>query len=83
MHHQENIKNAQYSKVGRVNLGARIASKASRKCQDLLCASTTFRTKNFVLNVVEGWLQKSRYIIRLPRIYRERMRLPKQVEKAS
>jgi hypothetical protein len=34
MRHQENIKNAQHSKVGRVNLGARIAPKASRKCQD-------------------------------------------------
>jgi hypothetical protein len=58
MHHQENIKNAQHSKVGRVNLGARIAPKASRKCQDCFVAS-------------------------LPRIYRERMRLPKQAEKAS
>jgi len=34
MRHKENIKNAQHSKVGRVNLGARIAPKASRKCQD-------------------------------------------------
>ena len=34
MRHKENIKNAQHSKVGRVNLGARIAPKASRKCQE-------------------------------------------------
>jgi hypothetical protein len=34
MRHQENIKNAQHSKVGRVNLGARIAPFTSRKCQE-------------------------------------------------
>ena len=34
MRRQENIKNAGHSKVGRVNLGARITPNASRKCQD-------------------------------------------------
>jgi hypothetical protein len=34
MRHQENIKNDGHSKVGRVNLGARITPKASRKCQE-------------------------------------------------
>jgi hypothetical protein len=34
MRHQENIKNAQHSKVGRVNLGARITPNTSRKCQE-------------------------------------------------
>jgi hypothetical protein len=32
MYRQENIKNAQHSIVGCVNLGARIAPNASRKC---------------------------------------------------
>jgi hypothetical protein len=34
MRRQENIKNAGHSIVGRVNLGARITPKASRKCQE-------------------------------------------------
>jgi hypothetical protein len=34
MRRQENIKNAQHSKVGRVNLGARNTPNASRKCQE-------------------------------------------------
>jgi len=37
MRHQENIKNAQHSIVGRVNLGARSTPNASRKCQEIGC----------------------------------------------
>jgi hypothetical protein len=47
---------AQHSSVGRVNLGARIAPNASRKCQE----------NNF----------------RLPRIYRGKVSLPRQVKEA-
>ena len=52
MRHQENIKNAQHSKVGRVNLGARFAPKVSRKCQDgLLLADVAYRPEGFCSQV--------------------------------
>jgi hypothetical protein len=48
MHLQENIKNTQHSKVGCVNLGARIALKVSRKFQDvLLLADVTHCPEGF------------------------------------
>jgi hypothetical protein len=47
---QENVKNTQHSKVGCVNLGARNAPKASRKCQDY----------GIVLLVCPGFIEKER-----------------------
>jgi hypothetical protein len=47
---QDNVKNTQHFKVGCVNLGARNAPKASRKCQD----------NGIVLLTSPGFIEKKR-----------------------
>jgi hypothetical protein len=54
MRRQENIKNAQHSKVGRVNLGARNTPKASRKCQE------NGGMSGFMLLADPGFIEKKR-----------------------
>jgi hypothetical protein len=58
MRHKENIKSAQHSKVGRVNLGARIAPKASRKCQDVFIGKPRIYTGKRRLPKQEGRASK-------------------------
>jgi len=54
MRRQENIKNAQHSKVRRVNLGARITPNASRKCQE------NNEMSGFMLLTAPGFIEKKR-----------------------